>query len=80
MKPPTKKELQALAVRALGEGATVEISGPYRTQWMSQRSAAHYASAAHHGPSEEVSVWHRKRSMAKRALAAALTALAEVNP
>ncbi len=70
MKVPTKRELQKLAVEALGEGATVRVEEfPWETlPWQAMaegRTAAHFEN-------------HETQSVAKRALAAALRALAEV--
>lgn len=71
MKPPTKKELQRLAVEALGEGAVVEVE---------TRSPDDHAARAFGGEA-----WHPylgiatdTRHEARIALAAALRALAEV--
>lgn len=64
----TQKELQALAVRALGEGATVSMF----------RDREQYELRATRVGTDEVAIWHSKKSTATRALAAALRALAEV--
>lgn len=68
-KPPTKKELQALAVRALGEGAGTRVfttgRGPCALAWKPRGD-------------EMVRVYDASESTATRALAAALRALAEV--
>lgn len=68
MKPPTKAELQALAVRALGEGAVVSV-------YLSPRGFAEcYAGDADRF--HEIRVEYSRKSTATRALAAALRALA----
>lgn len=70
MKTPTKKELQQLAVEALGEGATVQIE---EFQWETPpwQAMAEGHTAAHFENRET-------EKAAKIALAAALRALAEV--
>lgn len=84
MKTPTKKELQALAVRALGEGATVRIEPPagrgFPDECIIFGSTAWYAEAGkpYDDSVDGVNIWYRTRSGTLRALAAALTALAEV--
>jgi hypothetical protein len=71
VKTPTKKELQELAVRALGEGVTVRVKHPRGSKW-------YMASALADNGIEEVYVWSTTEDRSKRALAAALEALAEV--
>lgn len=69
MKPPTKRELQRLAVEALGEGATVHVEDHRHSElaWASSRDLS----------GNQVSVWNA-RGHGRVALAAALQALAEV--
>lgn len=71
MKPPTKKELQELAVRALGAGATVEVR---RFEWRDGPPWEAVAEATGGAHAE----YRDSMSKAKCALAAALRALAEV--
>ena len=73
MKTPTKKELQELAVRALGEGATVRLRN---LPELSVVRPAHYAFAETRR--YYVGEQGDTPSAAARALAAALAALAEV--
>ena len=70
MKTPTKKELQALAVRALGEGAAVEVE-PLDDEGLYPA----FALAAPVRAGASVYVYARPRPAAMRALAAALRAL-----
>lgn len=66
----TKAQLQALAVKALGVGIETVVektTGPNRP-WVARVWI---------DDGVEVTVWHPKRTAATRALAAALTALAE---
>ena len=71
MKTPTKSQLTALAVRALGEGATVEVFHyDEGSVWVGRAQAG--------DASEDVYSEMRSKARVVRALAAALGALAEV--
>ena len=69
MKPPTKKELQALAVRALGEGGVVETDHHGRADYAAR---AYVAGVGH----PYIGIAVNTMGEATRALAAALRALA----
>lgn len=68
MKTPTKKQLQELSVRALGEGATVDILELVPDYFRARAWAA----------AEEHRVYRDSYDESAVALAAALEALAEV--
>lgn len=72
MKIPTNKELQELAVRALGEGATVELRQNQYGWW------GDATEKDKRGECLRISVHFQYWTEAKIALAAALEALAEV--
>lgn len=76
MKTPTKKQLQELAVRALGEGARVEITRPGR--YGHATPPCWYAEAWNMATPPAVNLWADSNEAARRGLAAALAALAEV--
>lgn len=71
----TKAELQALAVKALGEGATVSTGGPCKFEWASDE--LFYADARDTENGKMADIWARSKAAATRALAAALTAMTE---
>ena len=72
MKPPTKKELERLAVEALGDRARLRIIREPREvlQW----------SVGARAPRLSVSAYRHSEREGRIALAAALRALAEVTP
>jgi len=70
----TKRELEALAVRALGEGAEVIVKPAVKADVNGRLTYAHAYESTFMA---EVIIWARGEDNATRALAAALTALAE---